>query len=247
MADAQEDSEQRTGRRFALTNASQMVRPAEAPDVPVLSSCLARAFEDDPVSRYLFPAEHSHLRRLERYFRWQFKHVFIPRGEAWTTEDLVGASLWIPPRRRPPPAFEAMGQLVSIIGILGRQTSRALRLLEELETVHPNTTHCYLGTIGTDPDRQRSGVGSSLMRVVLDRLDRTGMPAYLESSKEENLSFYRRHGFEVTGEIGSVPGGIPRIWLMWRDPRSPGGRPSHPAGTTRSALTPPVPGQDGRE
>lgn len=198
------------------------LRPVEAGDVAELSACLARAFDDDPVSHFLFPNERTHRVRLERYFRWQFAHVFLPKGESWTTDDLAGASLWIPPRRPSPSVFQALSQLATVTRILGRQTGRALRLLEQLDSVHPKVVHCYLGTIGTDPERQRSGIGSALMEVVLSRLDQEAMPAYLESSKEENLSFYHRHGFEVTGEVGRSGGDIPRIWLMWREPR-PGG------------------------
>lgn len=197
------------------------VRPVARADVEELSACLARAFDDDPVSLYLFPGGRSHIRRLERYFRWQFLHVFLPKGEAWTTTDLAGASLWMPPRRREPAVPEALGQLVAVVRILGRQTGKALWLLEQLEAEHPKTPHYYLGTIGTDPERQRSGIGSALMKVVLERLDAVALPAYLESSKEENLAFYNQHGFQLTGEIGRRRGTSPRIWLMWREPRPP--------------------------
>ncbi len=216
------------------------LRRVEAPDVAPLSACLARAFEDDPVSCYLFPSPRTHLARLEAYFAWQLRHVFIPKGEAWTTEDLAGASLWMPVRRLSPPSIPgALVQLAAAVRLLGRRTGKALRLIDELQAAHPKVDHCYLSTIGTDPPLQGSGIGSALMRVVLARLDEESTPAFLESSKEENLAFYHRHGFTVTGEVGGGGTGTPRIWLMWREPASLADPPAllHPS-RRRSAPPP---------
>jgi len=52
---------------------------------------------------------------------------------------------------------------------------------------------------------------------MLERCDAERAAAYLESSNEKNVPLYRRHGFEVTGEVVTHLG--PRAWLMWRDPR----------------------------
>lgn len=194
------------------------VRPVEPDDVEAVAACLTRAFAEDPVARFLFPAESTYARRLERYFAWQLRGVFLPKGEAWTTEELEGAALWMPPRTREVSVGEGFSQLATAVRLLGVRTFRAIRLLERLESLHPKILHAYLGTIGTDPDRQGHGIGSSLMRVVLDRLDVEDVPAYLESSKEENLAFYGRLGFTVTGEVGGGDSALPRIWLMWREP-----------------------------
>ena len=51
------------------------------------------------------------------------------------------------------------------------------------------------------------------MREYTALLDAEGLPGYLETEKPENVSFYLRHGFEVTGE--AVVLGRPN-WFMQR-------------------------------
>jgi hypothetical protein len=52
----------------------------------------------------------------------------------------------------------------------------------------------------------------------LDRCDAEYAPAYLESSNPDNIPYYQRFGFEVTGEL-ALPEGGPSLWPMWRAPR----------------------------
>jgi ribosomal protein S18 acetylase RimI-like enzyme len=82
---------------------------------------------------------------------------------------------------------------------------------------HPHERHWYLPVLGTDPAHQGRGVGSALLTPVLARADAEGLPVYLESSKEKNIPFYRRHGFEVVSTIRLEDG--PAIWPMLRTPR----------------------------
>jgi len=58
-----------------------------------------------------------------------------------------------------------------------------------------------------------------LLQPILSKCDEEGIPAYLESSKESNIAFYNRHGFEVTGEVKAKNG--PTLWPMWREPQPP--------------------------
>jgi predicted N-acetyltransferase YhbS len=72
--------------------------------------------------------------------------------------------------------------------------------------------------IGSDPTVRGKGFGQALMRSRLDRVDAEHAPAYLESTKHENVPYYQRFGFTVTREIVLSNGG-PTMWAMWREPR----------------------------
>jgi len=202
--------------------ARPVVRRVVPSDVGTLVEVLARAFDDDPVPRWLFRGDRRRRRGLRAFFAIQLRHTYLERGEVYTTEDLAGAALWSPPGRARP-GWRDLARLVPVVPYLtglGRDAPEAARLLSAVDAARPQEPHWYLATLGTDPDHQRRGVGSALMRAVLHEVDAEGLPAYLESSKESNLSFYNQHGFEVTGEIHTPRGG-PTLWLMWRHARPP--------------------------
>jgi ribosomal protein S18 acetylase RimI-like enzyme len=72
--------------------------------------------------------------------------------------------------------------------------------------------------LGVEPECQGQGLGSAVLRPVLEQCDADGIGAYVESSKERNIDFYARQGFRVTAEPRLLRG--PTVWTMWREPRS---------------------------
>ena len=83
----------------------------------------------------------------------------------------------------------------------GASLRRGLAVTELMKAAHPEEPHWYLAVIGSDPDVRGKGFGQALMRSRLDRCDAEYAPAYLESSNPDNVPYYERFGFEVTGEI----------------------------------------------
>ena len=194
------------------------VRLATVDDDLAVSAALARAFADDPLMEHLVP-ERRRDARMERFFRFEVGSI-RPRGRIYTTPDRAGAALWAEPGRWQLRIREVLASAPTMAWVIGTRFARGLRVLSQIEARHPtDVPHWYLGVLGTDPAHQGKGVGSALLAPVLDECDRDGVGAYLESSKESNIPFYARHGFEVTEEI-ALPGG-PSVWGMWRDPRTP--------------------------
>ena len=63
----------------------------------------------------------------------------------------------------------------------------------------PAERHVHLGPIGVTPEAQGRGIGRLLMEEYCAQLDRTGAAGYLETDRPENVEFYEKFGFEVTG------------------------------------------------
>jgi GNAT superfamily N-acetyltransferase len=196
------------------------VRRVVAADVATLADMLVRAFDDDPVANFMFVGDRRRSAGLHAFFTSQLRRQYLPLGHVYATDDLDSAAIWGPPDvvRN---GWKELFQLLPVTPFLtSTRAHRALRLLFEVDGLHPKERHWYLATLGTDPSRQGMGRGSGLLQRVLGHIDQLGDPAYLESSKEGNVSFYARFGFEVIDEFRSSVGSPP-IWRMWREPSVP--------------------------
>ncbi|MBB2992341.1 GNAT superfamily N-acetyltransferase [Mycolicibacterium iranicum] len=196
------------------------VRFAAKRDVKQLSRVLGRAFFDDPVMMWMVPDPAKRVRALPRIFGAMTRHHFLGTGAAQTASRagvLGAAALWDPPGRWKQSQREEFRMMPSFLWAMGRTVGRGMAIEELMKEHHPEEPHWYLAVIGSDPDVRGGGFGNALMRSRLDRCDAEGAPAYLESSKESNVPYYLRFGFEVTGEI-TVPDGGPTLWQMWRSP-----------------------------
>jgi ribosomal protein S18 acetylase RimI-like enzyme len=204
-------------RSFTGPSQTMNVREVAVGDVATLREVLARAFHDDPVFACIFPDEAQRRVKMPMMFETWIERIHLPHGECFATEDLSGAALWSPPGTWRIGVLEQLWLTPRMLRVFGRRALVAMKILDGMQAKHPKESHRYLAVIGTDPSRQGQGIGTQLLSPMLARCDRERIPAYLESSNEKNLPFYRRHGFEEV-DVYDTPVG-PRIWLMWRAPR----------------------------
>ncbi len=191
------------------------VRRAERRDTGPLAAMLARAFEEDPLTRWLHPDPRSRPRRARRTFAVRLRQL-APQDEVWTTPERSGAALWALPGRWRDDLVASLRFLPLLPPLLPR-LGRIAQATTAIEAAHPRVPHFYLSVLGTDPAAQGRGVASALLRPVLDRCDAEGLPAYLETSTQRNVAWYARHGFLVREHL-ALPGGAPPLWTLWREP-----------------------------
>jgi ribosomal protein S18 acetylase RimI-like enzyme len=195
-----------------------MVRLAGSADASRLAEVLADAFVDDPLSKWLFNEDAGLRERLRRSFEALLRKVYLRKGHTYTTDDLAGCAMWAPPGKWKLTILQQLRVAPVMLRLMsGVNLRNGARLNTQVEHAHPADPHWHLSVLGVEPARQRSGVGSSLMRPILDRADADRVLCHLETSKEENLAYYARHGFEMSSEL-QLPEGAPRVWTMTRRP-----------------------------
>ncbi|RPF36159.1 GNAT family N-acetyltransferase [Streptomyces sp. TLI_185] len=201
------------------------IRTADEGDQELVVRLLDEAFQDDPVSGWVFPGD-EYRRTTHHRLMAAFTGIVLAEGRIDVTEDGSACALWLsvpaeehdagqhdaeedaaddgPARLRA--AVDPGNERIELIG----------RLTAE---IHPaGRAHEYLWMIGVTPEHQGEGIGSALVQHVLDRCDREGLPAYLEASSARSRGLYERLGFELTGRPLDLPNG-PQMWPMWREPR----------------------------
>src|SRR3954454_23382817 len=108
------------------------VRPVSEQDFDPLAGTLTRAFDDDPVTRWVYADGPRRLTWSRRFFAWQLRRL-APQDVSWTTDYARGAAaLWSLPER----VGESGGEPLSLVrqtlpGVLPR-LPRVLRGLGQV-------------------------------------------------------------------------------------------------------------------
>lgn len=204
-----------------------------------MAAVLARAFARDPFYSYL--AGDAPERNLRMRTGWMgiLRHASAGLRETWTTADVAGVAVWVPPGRGTSSFLDAVRAVPALARLTGwrrlREVAGAMELLERRRQAHVASPHWYLAALGVEPDRQGRGIGSALLACGLARADAERAPAYLETATARNVLLYERHGFEVVEEL-LLPRTDIRGWLMLRRP-SASVAPTDPGAAARPSPT----------
>jgi len=182
---------------------------------------LSRAFKDDFKDIFPDPEERRAKEPYANEFliRRDYSHsrVFI------TSPQLEGIAVWRhSDRRKKRPFWRVLtsGAIWQAMKI-GRKALRKMEAYDQyVERKHDELApakHWYLAVLAVDPQHQGKGHGSKLLNEMLSQIDEEGLPCYVETEGEKNVSMYQHFGFKVIDEF-TVPNTKDTLVAMLREP-----------------------------
>jgi GNAT superfamily N-acetyltransferase len=189
--------------------------------IPAAAAVLARAFAADPFFEHVLPDAAQRQAALPAIMSVLVAHC-QRHGACYTTAGGVqGIAAWNAPGN----AITEEQMMAAGFGAAAAQmgaaaVGRLLAVYEYLEALRLRTLpgrHWYLMLLGVEPAHQGQGLGSRLIAPVLAQADADGLPAYLETFVQRDVTFYTHHGFAVLEE-GDEPSAGLHYWTMHRLP-----------------------------
>ncbi len=186
------------------------------------SLMLARVFEDDMKAIFPNPIERKikapYVPELELRLLYDSSLMFI------ASPSLEGIAVWIHSDNWNKNTFWQLltsGASVPAAKI-GLKTFIKIRnsntYVERKHRDLMTERHWYLSTLAVERNFQGKGFGSELLNGMLHRIDREGLPCYLETDGEKNIAIYQHFGFRTIDEF-LVPGRGEKMVAMLRKPK----------------------------
>lgn len=178
------------------------------------------AFRDDPVFTAIFtdatPEQRLAFFTTPVHFSSKYGRVIAP------SDQLEGVAAWLPAKYADMKLIHMLMSGTLWMGMrMGMKVSQKLAtVFKPVEDFRKNQMrerdYLYLLIIGVAPQFQGQGFGGRLLDALLADSEQSGLPIYLETETENNVSLYEHHGFEVLDKLTLPIIDLP-MWLMIRE------------------------------
>jgi GNAT superfamily N-acetyltransferase len=208
-----------------MMNDNEVIRLKRS-QIPEASIIGANAFADDPVFSYLTPeSRQERLQALTWLLNNALEYCYL-YGNIYTTSDIKGIAAWLPPEQSSFTGIQLLQQILQLRLYLlpfkcgWNKFGRWLSFLKVIENYHGldmlTQLHWYLALMFVNPNYQRQGVGSALLKPILDRSCDEKLPCYVVTFTEQAVEFYQKNGFGIIRK-SQVSEAAPVFWNLRRD------------------------------
>lgn len=162
---------------------------------------LSKSFDENKSVNYVIKQDRNRKERIRRLMEYSFEICFL-FGEIYLNEDKSGCALVLYPEKKRTTLKTLLLDVKLAFFCIGvTRVRKVLQRESKIKRNYPKSPLTYLWFIGVYPAKQKSGIGSALLKEVLKESFSQNRHIYLETSIFENLKFYKRNGFKVYNKL----------------------------------------------
>ena len=190
-------------------------------DLKRVGEMVGGTFADDTAVKYLFGDVSEKTRN--RYCQTTYRSMFGDAIMISTDAAIDNLIVLCPPGYRgiPTMRFLRSGGLATVFGLGLGAMKRSIAFEKNAVAVrnrYSDDKTWYLMTFAVRAGKTHQGLGSAILRPVLEWMDKNHYSVYLETDKAVNVEMYEHFGFQVV-DICMVPGSQIKQYGMLRTAR----------------------------
>ena len=177
-----------------------MIR-AEYKDKARIVDILASSFDDNKSVNYIVKQDRKRAQRMRKLMEYSFDVCYL-FGDVFLTDDKKGCALIVLPDQKKTNLKSILLDAKLAISCVGLSNiKKAMDRESKINKIHPKGLMYYLWFIGVDPKEQNKGIGSRLLKEVIEEGASKKRPIYLETSTLKNLPWYEKFGFTIYNKL----------------------------------------------
>ncbi|KAK8814229.1 hypothetical protein WA158_008091 [Blastocystis sp. Blastoise] len=191
----------------------------EASDYSLLTSLIIDAFQNEPFSQTIIRRDEKHTWAEETMWK-TVVDITVEKGNyhAWVDQNYRSAIIWSEDKKHSEASwFYKLKKVPSLYKVVGgfKQAYKIIHAFQKLRKHQYKGHQIYVYVLGVVTNAQHMGLGSTILKKLMDYADDNNLPITLETSTENNVRFYEKHGFIVLEKREFLKEGPP-VWLMLR-------------------------------
>ncbi len=174
---------------------------AQNTDKDIIINLLVKSFGDNKSVNYIIKQDAKREVGIKRLMEYSHE-VCKMFGDVFITNDKSGCALIVMPDKKKTTLKSILLDARFAITCLGiSNLKKAMSREAKIKAVHPEGLLYYLWFIGVDPEKQHQGIGSNLLKEVINEGKRNNRTICLETSTLQNIPWYQSFGFNIYYEF----------------------------------------------
>jgi hypothetical protein len=175
--------------------------PARYNDKDSIVKILVEAFDNNKSVNYIVKQDSKRKKRIQHLMEYSFE-VCFKSGKVYLSDEKQGCALLVFPEKKRTTIrtiYQDTKLILLCTGISGIR--KVIRRENKIKTLQPKGCVCYLWFIGVSQNFQDGGIGSGLLREIIEECASDDRIICLETSTERNIPWYQKFGFTIYNEL----------------------------------------------